>query len=574
MTTVEASRTTHGVFVAMLADNGERTATMIGDPVTTGKTRAGGSRVLAVGALVLLVSAALLVPPIGRSTIAESHDARFAVLARDMLERHAWWSAQIGGEIYRNKPPLYPWSIAALSSLRGRVTEATAQAPVVVSALGVVLGTFFLGSRLLGLRVGLWAALVVLTSVGFFTRSQMVLPEMLVAVFATMAVATLWQALHEPRAPGALALFYVALALGVSAKGPVGLVPLVIGGAWLWSVGGVRALRRLWSPVGVALFTVITLVWLAPYLAAGSQSFADRVLWTDWLARYLGGPSPHDLVRLLGEWSVGMMPWELLLPFAVVYAFRAWPDARVRFVLLWFVVFWALILVSHTPRERYLLPAYPAAALLIAWWADTHCRRTTAVTRAAAWLALGGALAAATWPVWLPVSPGRFVPADTVTVVGLSAAAVAVGLVLCLGLRQGRPALLIYGTAAVSWLVLASSIWSYMQWVDRNYEWKRLGAFAAEREVATLLGVELLQVDFYSGRQLRGLADAREMNSYLAGPGRPVALVSSRLWDDMKAERAPSLRVIDRMRSGRDDILLVEDGGEPAAALPDGATHR
>src|SRR5690242_18682535 len=69
--------------------------------------------------LVVAGAAALILPWLGQRVISTSHEARFAVLAQDMLSRGAWFDARVGGEVYRNKPPLFPWSVAALSALHG-----------------------------------------------------------------------------------------------------------------------------------------------------------------------------------------------------------------------------------------------------------------------------------------------------------------------------------------------------------------------------------------------------------------------------------------------------------------------
>jgi 4-amino-4-deoxy-L-arabinose transferase-like glycosyltransferase len=133
-----------------------------------------------------------------------SHEARFALLARDIVERGGWFEPRVGGEVYRNKPPLYPWSIAALSLPRGRVTEATAQAPAVAAAVGAILFTLLLGAALFGARAGLWGALILLTSYEFFAYSQLLLPDMLVVVFVTAAAYFFWRAQGDPPGRGAL----------------------------------------------------------------------------------------------------------------------------------------------------------------------------------------------------------------------------------------------------------------------------------------------------------------------------------------------------------------------------------
>ena len=72
--------------------------------------------------LVVALTAALVLPPVGHRLIVTSHEARFALVAGDMLERHVWFDARLRGQPYRNKPPLHPWIIVACSWWTGRVT--------------------------------------------------------------------------------------------------------------------------------------------------------------------------------------------------------------------------------------------------------------------------------------------------------------------------------------------------------------------------------------------------------------------------------------------------------------------
>src|SRR5215470_3280208 len=87
--------------------------------------------------LVVLLAAALTLPPIGHRLIVTSHEARFALIARDMMRRHVWFDVEVRGVPYRNKPPLHPWTIVAGSWWAGRVSEASARLP---SALATVVG--------------------------------------------------------------------------------------------------------------------------------------------------------------------------------------------------------------------------------------------------------------------------------------------------------------------------------------------------------------------------------------------------------------------------------------------------
>ena len=509
----------------------------------------------------MIAAAALTVPPLGGRSISTSHEARFALLARDIVERGAWFEPRVGGEVYRNKPPLYPWSIAALSLPRGRVTEATAQAPVVAAALGAILFTLLLGAALFGARAGLWGALILLTSYEFFAYSQLLLPDMLVVVFVTAAAYFFWRAQGDPPGRGALAAFYGALAMGVFAKGPVGLLPLLVAAVWLWSEHGLRGLVRLWSPLGVGLFVGVTAVWLVPFLAMGSQSFAQDVLLSDWLDWFVGLPGRKDLTDFSIEALLGSMPWTPLLPLALASGIRGWRSPGTRFAFLWFAVPLVLVALSLNPRARYLLPLYPAGALLIARWVETRGAARTVAGRVAGWASLAGALIAATAPAWLRPSPAYFAPAFSWAMLPLAAGAIMIGIALFWGLRAGRPALLVYGVVGGMAVILGYGVWPYNAWVNETQDFRRVASTLAEHargtDAAMFVNRRFFQVDFYAGREIRQIRTVRELNEYLTRPERPVVLVNGSYWEEQREKMPPGARILDEIGVGTESMLIV-----------------
>jgi len=534
------------------------------------------------GALLVSIVAALLVfPPLGSQGISTSDEARFVLLARDMLERDAWFGAEVRGKLYRNKPPLYPWSVAALSRLTGGLTEATAQAPVAAAAVVGVLFTFLLGERLFGLRGGLWAGLVLATSYHFFTHSQKFLPDMLVAAFAAVAGYAFWRAVREPPGRGALVAFYAALALGMFAKGPVGLLPVLTVAVWLWGERGVRGLPTLWSPLGVSVFAAITLAWLGPFLALGTGSFARNVLWTNWLDWYLGLPVPSRLANLVSDALVGFAPWTLVAPLAFVCAYRAWrADPAVRFAVLWFAVPLFAVMLSAGQRTRYLVPVYPGAALVVAWWADARGSARTAAGRALAWAALAGAVGAI---AWLVAAPPFGLSLTSWQLVPLIAGAGLLGGALFTGLLAARPALLIQGGAIAMMLILGSGIWVHNAWVNRTESYKDLAELVrrnvGDTEVA-VFGARFFPLDFYLGRDLHRIWSLEEFDAYLARPDRPAVVAVLSAWRMIEGRTADNVRVLDWMDVGDEEMLIIRarppgapgtrppPAGEPWAQAP------
>ena len=94
-----------------------------------------------------------------------------------------------------------------------------------IAAVGMAV---VLGRRMFGPRAGLLGGFVLATTWGFFWHARMALADMMVTVFVVAAAAAFWAAVeHGARRRLPMAVFWVCLGLALSAKGPVGLLPLL-----------------------------------------------------------------------------------------------------------------------------------------------------------------------------------------------------------------------------------------------------------------------------------------------------------------------------------------------------------
>ena len=512
---------------------------------------------------VAVFAALLIMPPLGRHLIAYSGEARMALLAQDMIERHVLFRARVEGQVYRNKPPLYPWSIALVSLPVGRVTEGTAQVPVAVAAVAAALCTCLLGARLFGRRSGLWAGLILVTSAGFFSHSQALLPDMLVTAFTTAAGYAFWRSVSGPRERLALAGFYLALAFAVFSKGPVGLLPLLAAAVWLWSGRGLPGLAHLLSPSGLVIFAAITLAWLAPFLAAGGKSFGSSVVWGDWLSWYLGLPSPQRVGRFLLDGLMGFLPWTIALPLGLAHAVRARSDPAARWALLSFLVPLTIIVLSRNRQPIYLLPIYPAAAVITAWWADARGAAAGAPARALGWLALLGAIAAVIATPFIPEVRDSVlrVPNILWKALPVGVGVVLLGSLLFWGLRRGRPAIAVYGGALVMAAVLSAGVRINDEAIGLTQDFRvvatALARHAGGADIRLFSASLLLPVDFYVGRQLERMDRVEDLRQYLARPDRPVVLIDRTYWLAFQRDFPSDLRLLERIPIQGQELFIV-----------------
>ncbi len=172
--------------------------------------------------------------------------------------------------------------------------------------------------------------------------------------------------------------FFGWSALAVLAKGPVGIVlPVLIIGAF---VAYTHTWRSLWRDVpwlwGGLLFLLISVPWYVLVIQANGQDYIDSFFGYHNLERFTEAVNDHSapwffyfLVTL-----VGFFPWSVHLPVAIA-RLRFWKLAEWRnqprtahlsvFLLLWFVVIFGFFTIAATKLPSYLLPAMPAAAMLM-----------------------------------------------------------------------------------------------------------------------------------------------------------------------------------------------------------------
>src|SRR5262249_7027150 len=181
----------------------------------------------------------------GRRPLWNSDEARFAVLAQDILDHGRWLVPHLRGDLYLNKPQLYFWSVALVSLPVGRVTELTAAVPSVAAAVATVLAVVLIGRLLWGPLVGLLAGLILIATPPFYAFSHAVLSDVMMTAFMTWALYFLLRWQIDGGGTRQLFAFYGCIAAAVLAKGPAGLAALAAGLVALAVTRGPAALLRL-----------------------------------------------------------------------------------------------------------------------------------------------------------------------------------------------------------------------------------------------------------------------------------------------------------------------------------------
>ncbi len=543
--------------------------------------------------LVLTVGALLYLPGLGREILRHPLEAKYALAAREMVQGGPWLVAHLFGEIYPDKPPLYFWATATVAELRGgRLDEVSARLPAVLGALAALAFTQALGGALFGARAGLAGALVLATSGLFFWYARQGHPDQFLTAAVTLACLGLWRSFAlpagRPRAAW-IAIAYAAMALGVLSKGLLGLVlPLLASACYLALTGPLRTMpRRLGLWPGLPVFVGIVLCWYGPAVARHGVAYLRETIVHQQLERYARAfVHKGPWYQYFGDFTAGFLPWSLFVPGALALAWLHWRGARddlrhmraaagipsagapapFLFPLCWFVSGFVFFSLSTGKRAAYLLPLYPAAAMLVGWmWA-----RAMAEGRGSRWISvpvalLGGvavALALAVLLVPRRLIPGRMVdtlvPADPWSQVAAAVMLLAGAAALGLAWRRGGPGWTFAAIAAVTGLCLLGVALVRAPQYEARYPARELAERVAAHvpagePVLSLLDDYNFLVALYLDRPIAPLPGPSELLAARRTASR-LALLDN---NDRKLLETPGVTILAEGRLGPKRIVLV-----------------
>jgi 4-amino-4-deoxy-L-arabinose transferase-like glycosyltransferase len=322
--------------------------------------------------ILLVVAGLFCFPKLGMPFL-DPDEGLYATIAREMVLTGDWVVPHANGLPYLEKPPLYFWLTSLTFALVGPSEWAT-RLWTALAAIGTVILTWRLGRRLHGSRAGLLAGLVMATLVGnaLYVRKAST-DQVFVLCFTLAMYGFLRDAERADRGRARFLLFYLGVALGVLAKGLIGLLPALIVALGMGVVRGPS-----WRDLNLGRGTVLVLAvaapwhalvaWRAPTLFEVYLLDAHLLRFFD-ARRYVEADVPLSTVGFLAATFVWAFPWSV---FSLA---RPGPDGppRARWrpvIVIWLVVVLGLFALSRFKHEYYGLPAFPALAVLVgAAWA-------------------------------------------------------------------------------------------------------------------------------------------------------------------------------------------------------------
>lgn len=303
-------------------------------------------------------------------------EGRYAEISREMSISGDWVTPRLNGIKYFEKPALHYWAGAAAYGLFGK-HEWTARLWVALAGLAGVLIAWYFGRRLFGGIEGHYAAVVLGSSLMYFALAHLNLVDMGLTLFLSTALGGILLAQRDGASDaerrGWMLGAWAAMGLAVLTKGLLGLVlPAMTLVLYVVIERDWRLLTRLHIGLGVAVFLLIAAPWYV-LVSVRNPEFPWFFFVQEHFLRYA-----TDAGRREGGWwyfvpllLVGLIPWTIPALHGAVATWRADRSRTgfrpLRFLFIWAASIFVFFSLSRSKLPHYILPMFPALALLAGW---------------------------------------------------------------------------------------------------------------------------------------------------------------------------------------------------------------
>lgn len=301
-------------------------------------------------------------------------EGRYSEVAREMLARHNFITPSIDGIPFLDKPALYYWVQSFFIKLFGIHEWSLRLWPALMGTLGCV-ATYITGQRLFSRLTGWCGALILGTSLFYYSMSHFADMDLMIAVLISCSLYAFLIGLNTttPNAKYDFWLAYLFGGLGFFTKGLIAIAfPALIFLAYATIHNRWSDFKRIRLGSGLLIILAINLPWFI-LVQKHNPDFLHYFFINQQFERYVG----HQFNDHAGAWlyptiiTVGVLPWSLFLIGALYHTSkkllgRIQLEPIQTFLWLWVVLITIFFSIPASKTVGYILPVFPAAALLTA----------------------------------------------------------------------------------------------------------------------------------------------------------------------------------------------------------------
>jgi 4-amino-4-deoxy-L-arabinose transferase-like glycosyltransferase len=314
-------------------------------------------------------------------------EPRFAEASREMIQRGDYAVPYFNDHPRLDKPPLTYWAQTVSYSIFGQ-NDFAARFPSAVAAASTALLIFTWGKRIGGDKVGWLGAIIFTLSLQTLIHAKAAVADMWLVFFISTAYWSGFELLRDglttgepqtsnlkPQTSVCWFLFYISLALGFLAKGPIAWVPLLTVASTIFYAPNLQLGRQFKFVRGILLMLAIVGTWGIPALIQTHGEFLRIGIGRHVIGRSLGAMEGHGWNSLGGYLLllpfyfvtvfVSFFPWSVKLPALLKKLWRERDDID-RYLLSGVAIIFIIFSLIKTKLPHYTLPAFGLLALLLA----------------------------------------------------------------------------------------------------------------------------------------------------------------------------------------------------------------
>ena len=342
--------------------------------------------------LILAIGILLFIVNLGSAPLYTKGEPREAVTVFDIVHGGGIILPLRAGVEIPSKPLLMHWLAAIVSVIAGGVSAWTVRLPSATFAIAGMLVTYLYVRKLFEARGALFSAIMLGTAFQYLQAGTGSRVDMTLTFFMTVAFFEFLAIAEE--LSNRTNLLYLAIALAVLTKGPIGAaLPALVAIVWITLTWRWRLIRRLHLVRGAIIVGLIGGGWYIAAIVSGGSAFIHKQILSENLYRLIGHAGinhghAHPFYYEEGALLAGFMPWTLVAMVALVQVLRHHRrlDARLGYLLIWFLVVLIFYNLPESKRGVYLLSLYPALATIVALFLSDAISHRDASARPLRWL--------------------------------------------------------------------------------------------------------------------------------------------------------------------------------------------
>lgn len=332
-------------------------------------------------------------------------ETRYAVMARDLAYSLNWNNLYLNLTPFLEKPPLYFWLVGASIRFFGAFTEFAVRFPIAILASFTVFFTYYVGKKVISRKFGMISALILVSSIFFLILSHIAILDMVLTAFVTGAIycGFLTHYCEEKNKKYYWWYFYLFIGLSFLAKGILGLViPFAVILPYSLIT---KTAKEIFKPInilpGIIIFLAIAVPWHVVMYKEYGFEFIKQYFLVHHFARFINSESigrERPFYYFGPVFILGFFPWSFAFiafiadgykkiatkykntegkfkeKISAIFDTTTNEQQLLVFGALYFVIVFVLFSSSSTKLPTYILPVFPAAALLTGyyWWSGSE----------------------------------------------------------------------------------------------------------------------------------------------------------------------------------------------------------